>query len=153
MALDTPAEASSRAYSKYPGTAAIDAKGAFHKADEYPGKHPPWVDDQLKAVAATYPYADRAAWIEGVGRYRLLLDLQAGTVTDIRVIKSAGSKTLDYAAAKALRQWRWKPGRWKAIEINVQFVMGRHRMPRGCRATTALVTKLRILLGRSPRRA
>jgi outer membrane biosynthesis protein TonB len=153
MALDTPAEASSRAYSKYPGTAAIDAKGVFHKADEYPGKHPPWVDDQLKAVAATYPYADRAAWIEGVGRYRLLLDLQAGTVTDIRVIKSAGSKTLDYTAAKsaspmALETWKMEGNRDKRTIRH-----GTSSYASGCRATTALVTKLRILLGRSPRRA
>jgi TonB family protein len=131
MALDMPAQASTQAFSKYPGTAAIDAKGVFHKAADYPGKHPPWVDDQLKTIAPTYPYADRTALIQGVGKYRIVLDLQTGTVANVFVIKSAGSRSLDYAAAKALRQWRWKPGKWKAIDMAIQFVIGSPRASPG----------------------
>jgi TonB family protein len=102
-------------------TSAMDAKGVRHSAAS---REPaPWLDDRVKGVAPEYPDADRAKHHVGIGRYHIVLDLKTGGVTKISVIKSTGFRTLDAAAVAALRQWRWKPGRWKEIDLPVTFVL------------------------------
>jgi TonB family protein len=108
------------------GTTAIDAKGVRHSGPpRQPGRLAPWLLDRVKAVAPDYPYSDRAQHHTGTGRFRLQLDLKTGAVTRIIITNSTGFRTLDNCALVALRQWRWKPGRWKEIEMPVTFRLER----------------------------
>ena len=50
----------SSAYLASIGTKAVDAKGVRHNGDDYPRRHPPWLDDLIKDVAPEYPIWDRA---------------------------------------------------------------------------------------------
>lgn len=56
--------------------------------------------------------------------YRLSLDFKTGLVSKMAVVRSTGFRTLDNSALFALRQWTWKPGRWKEIDMPVTFTMG-----------------------------
>jgi TonB family protein len=103
--------------------AAIDAAGVYHKASDYAGTKPPWIQDINSSLAPNYPIDDRIQGHEGVGLYHLQLDLKTGRVTNATVITSTGFKGLDVSATWALRQWRWKAGRWKEIDMPVRFVM------------------------------
>jgi TonB family protein len=114
------AQASS-AYLSSTGTAAVDAKGMRHTSKEYPARLPPWMADRVRSVAHDYPRTERAQRHTGVGYFQLTLDLKMGVVTSVGVKKSTGYSTLDNCAVAALRQWRWKPGRWKEIETPVTF--------------------------------
>jgi TonB family protein len=102
-------------------TSAIDAKGIRHSAPSETAA--PWLNDRIKAIAPEYSYADRAQRHVGTGQFHLVLDLNTGVVTRITVIKSTGFPTLDTSAVAALRQWRWKPGRWKEIDLPVAFIL------------------------------
>jgi TonB family protein len=53
--------------------------------------------------------------------FQLKLDLKTGLVTKVTVINSTGFPALDTSAVTALRQWRWKAGKWKEIEFAVAF--------------------------------
>jgi TonB family protein len=118
-------------------TSAVDAKGVRHSVPSETAA--PWLNDRIKAVAPEYPYADRARHHVGSGRFHLYLDLATGGVTQIRITKSTGFASLDQSAVAALRQWRWKPGRWKEIDLPVTFTIrpnfvpapGSVRLPRG----------------------
>jgi TonB family protein len=111
------AETTARSY------VAIDAHGVLHRSSDYHGKHPPWMDDQVKTMGAEYPYWDRRSHHEGAGLFRLMLDLKTGAASNITVVKSTGFRSLDDSALIALRQWRWKPGKWKQIEMPITFTM------------------------------
>ncbi|MBA2743423.1 MAG: TonB family protein [Chthoniobacterales bacterium] len=123
----------SSAYLCSHGTNAVDAKGLRHIGDRYPRKHPPWLDEQTRSIAPIYPYRDRAHRNEGVGWLQLALDLKTGAVRSVAVMKSTGFASLDKAAIIALRQWRWRPDRWKQIELPVTFRIGHEprQLPRG----------------------
>ena len=106
------------------GTSAVDAKGVRHSEPARSGRLQPWIEDRVNAVAPDYPYAESAQHHTGAGRFRLQLDLKTGAVTRITVVKSTGFQTLDNCAVVALRQWRWRPGRWREIEMPVTFRLG-----------------------------
>ena len=108
---------------------AVDSKGIRYKAQDYPGNHPPWMDDRVKAIAPTYPYRNRQLHHEGKGWFQLTLDLRTGYVSKVAVVKSTGFKALDESAVAAFLQWRWKPGKWKEIDIQVAFTMRRGAPP------------------------
>ena len=114
------------------GGYAIDAKGVRHKPFGSREISPVY-KDCAKSVAPDYPYGERAQHHTGIGFFRLELNLKSGVVTKITVTKSTGFAVLDNSAIAALRQWRWKPNRWKEIEIPVRFQLerGQHVMPRG----------------------
>ena len=98
---------------------AVDAKGVRHRV--------PLLENVTKHVAPDYPDRDRILRHEGNGLFQLTLDLKTGLVTRVTVIKSTGFPTLDAAAVVALRQWRWKPGKWKEIEMALAFTLGVYR--------------------------
>ena|ERR1700719_1830242 len=108
-------------------TSAVDAQGARHRAPSETAA--PWLNDRIKAIAPEYPYADRGQHHVGIGQFHLVLDLKTGVVTRITVIKSTGFRTLDAAAVGALRQWRWKPGRWREIDLPVTFILRQNYVP------------------------
>jgi TonB family protein len=102
-------------------TTAIDVKGVRHRGEQYPGKLAPWMVDRISSVAPDYPDVERARRHTGVGYFQLTLDLKTGAVTKVTIKKSTGFSTLDNCAVSALRQWRWRPGKWKEIETPVTF--------------------------------
>src|ERR1700747_2295487 len=92
---------------------AIDAKGnrcpnplCVHDAVFAP--HPQY-PDQLRSNIG-----DSAAWTryKGDGLYRLDIDLKTGRVSQVTIIKSAGSKVLDTASTSTFKRWVFKPGKW-----------------------------------------
>ena len=108
------------------GQSAIDASGVQHSAKSYPGQRPPWDDDRVKTVPPEYSFWDRMKRHVGSGRFRLHLDLKTGAVTKVDTLQSTGFASLDKSAISAFRQCRWKPGKWKEIEVPVTFVLARH---------------------------
>jgi TonB family protein len=118
-----PLYAATWAYQKTGGTA-VDIKGVRHTAGEYPGHRGPWdIADRIKAVAPAYTYEDRARHRQGSGFFAVFIDANTGVPTRVAMIKSTGHPTLDQAAIEALQRWRWKPGRWKEVDIPVTFTM------------------------------
>jgi hypothetical protein len=102
-------------------TTAIDARGVLHTANAYKGKAPAWFDDRLKIVAPNYSPFDRASYHEGTGVFHLVLDLNTGFVTKVTVRTTTGFHSVDACAVAALRQWTWRPGKWKEIELPLTF--------------------------------
>jgi TonB family protein len=105
----------------FSGTSAVDANGVRHRGVDYLGKHPPWQHDMIKAVAPNYPDRDRILRHEGEGLFQVMLDLKTGSVAKVTVIKTTGFQALDTSAVASLRQWRWKPGKWREINVPVRF--------------------------------
>lgn len=103
-------------------SAAIDAKGVFHKGREYAGV-PPWINDRIRSPGPEYPYSERLYRHQGVGMIRLKLDMKTGVVTKAIVFKSTGFPGLDQSAVSAFKRWTWKPGRWMEIYLPVTFEM------------------------------
>jgi TonB family protein len=104
-----------------PNSSAVDAKGARHRGSDYSEKRAPWMDDTIKAVTPDYPYEYRSRHLGGSGLFRIMLDVNTGSVNEVTVLKSTGFSMLDSCAIRALRKWRWKSGRWKEISIPITF--------------------------------
>jgi TonB family protein len=115
-------------------SSAVDAQGVRHHGSDYAGLAP-WTVDQIKTVAPEYPYAERSRRHAGSGLFRVTLELGTGSVVKVTVLKSTGSPALDNSAADAFRRWRWKPGKWKEIDLPITFTMapGAQRLPPGAR--------------------
>jgi TonB family protein len=129
------AQDSMAAFTPHGDGTAIDAKGVRHRYGVR-GRQvtlAPWIRDNLQAVAPVYPRRERAAYNQGTGMFRLQLDLSTGHVRKVVIVKSTGFPLLDKCAVMALRQWRWKPGRWREIELPVRFVIQERpfRLPPG----------------------
>jgi TonB family protein len=101
-------------------SSAIDAKGVNHCARDYVGPAP-WIRDAIKTQRPKYPYELRVRYIGGMGVVRVTLDLSRGTVSKIAMVHSTGVPALDSSAMEAFRQWQWKPGKWKEIDVPVTF--------------------------------
>jgi TonB family protein len=114
----------SQDFSKLPGGSAVDAQGVRHRYDT---KTVPWIRDEIYAPRPQYPYEARKRHIIGSGLLRMTLDLRTGGVVKVTMIKSTGSAILDNACLRAFGQWRFKPGRWKEIDLPITFTMaGEH---------------------------
>lgn len=111
------------AYLSVTGTRAVDAKGVRHNGNTYARRHPPWLDDILRTVAPEYPYNDRAQRHVGQGWFAIYLDLPTGVPTSVAILKSTGYSSLDNCAIASFRRWRWKPGKWKEIDMPVTFTL------------------------------
>jgi TonB family protein len=108
-------------------SSAVDAQGVWHQGSDYGAKRAPWMDDAIKTVAPNYRYEARSRRIQGSGLFRLSLDLNTGSVSKVTVIKSTGSPTLDNSATDAFWRWRWKPKRWKEIDMPITFALSRYK--------------------------
>ncbi len=115
------------------GIAAVDANGVRHRTVDYRGGTVPWLADRIYALSPGYLDADRLHRHEGCGVFRLMLDLKTGLVTKVVTLTSTGFVTLDRCAIASLRQWRFKPGKWKEIDMPVRFTLQFHPKdrPRG----------------------
>ena len=92
-----------------------------------PREKPPWADDIIRRVGPEYPRSQRERYNEGHGVFRGTIDLKTGNVTAVTVTKSTGHSALDRSVVTAMRQWRFRPGRWKAFVLPVSFEMARSR--------------------------
>jgi TonB family protein len=110
---------------------AVDANGVRHMARDYPGYHGAWLDDRLAAIAPHYAYDDLRLHHEGTCWVKLTLDLKTGRVNNVVLTRSTGFNSLDQSAITAFRKWRWKPGKWKEIEISTFFTMHGARLVPG----------------------
>ena len=79
------------------------------------------IADRIAYRLPEYPYEDRARRHQGDGLFRITLDPKTGLVTQVTVIKSTGFASLDNSAVAAIRKWRWKPGRWKEVDMPIRF--------------------------------
>ena len=86
-----------------------------------------WQRDLVHTVAPVYSFADRAAWRQGRGIFHVILDRSTGSVVQVAVKQSTGHATLDASAIQALKQWRFRPGSWDAVNVPVTFKMARTR--------------------------
>jgi TonB family protein len=99
------------------GFNAVDAKGLRHRGSE-------WMNDLVVTSRPEYPRSERAQHHTGSGLLRLTLDLKTGSVTRVAIVRSTGFPALDNSAIAAFREWRWKPGRWKEIDVPITFGFG-----------------------------
>ncbi len=113
-----------------PRSAAVDIKGRRYDATKFVGL-PPWLRETVKTLAPAYSYDDRKNHRQGAGIFRLTLDPTTGVPREVRVLKSTGFPTLDAAAVAAFAQWRWRPGKWRQIDLPVNFTMSGDPPPRG----------------------
>ena len=97
------------------------ARSVPHGYAAFAPKSQPWQKDLVRSVPPVYSDQDRAAWRQGTGIFHLVLDSTTGAVVQVSIRKSTGYPTLDSAAVSALKQWRFRPGSWKTLDIPVQF--------------------------------
>lgn len=110
----------------------MDASGVTHLSAEYHGAPAPWMRADVEhEIGPVYPLQDRRLRHTGKGLFRVSVDLATGNVTDVTVVQSTGFETLDRSTSNALRQWRWKPGTWREIDVPVNFGFGPSRPPAG----------------------
>jgi TonB family protein len=102
-------------------SSAIDSNGVRHTGGS--GVRSPWMNDVTYAVPLIYPYSSRARHETGSGLLRLTLNLKNGNVQYASIVKSTGFSSLDYSAVGSFRRWRWKPGKWKEIEVPFTFAL------------------------------
>ena len=103
----------------------LDAHGVRHYGDQYSGRAP-WMNDITYKFAPDYPLGERVIHHVGSGLFRVSLDLKTGSVTSVRMLKSTGFPVLDQCASDAFRRWRWRPGKWKEVDLPVTFTMFDH---------------------------
>lgn len=63
----------------------------------------------ISAPAPEYPLEAREKLERGSGVFLLRAKIHSGRVTQVIVARSTNYKSLDAAAVKAFRQWRFKP--------------------------------------------
>ena len=101
-------------------TAAIDSNGVRHRGADYKGGALPWIREATKG-RPFYPYEARHLHREGIAVIRCSLDPKTGKIVGMSVAKSSGSPILDNGAQTTLASWKWPPGKWKEVEVPVEF--------------------------------
>jgi TonB family protein len=69
-----------------------------------------WTRYVIKKVEPEYPRVLFSRGVKGSGVYRITINLKTGEVEEVKVLKSAKYSILNEYAAKALLQWRFRPG-------------------------------------------
>ena len=78
-----------------------------------------------------YPFEARRRFEQGQCYVRLYV-ARDGTVTRVKIVQSTGHELLDASCLQAFRNWKWKPGLRREIDVPVSFVMrgnGTYRPP------------------------
>ena len=75
----------------------------------------------IKKVEPAYPIGFVIHGAKGRGVYRLTINPKSGLVDELKIVKSTGYRDLNELAAKALLQWRFKPGTPGPVEVPVEF--------------------------------
>ncbi len=79
--------------------------------------------DAIFAPKPEYPYNDRRLHHEGTALFRLTIDPKTGSTTNVAMIKSTGFPKLDDEAFNVVWRWRWRPGKWKEVDVPVVFTL------------------------------
>src|ERR1051326_5274490 len=101
----------------------IDAKGLRHESKESAG-NAPWMRDLTHARMPAPLPGDRWEWYQGVGIFRLRIDLISGSARQVTILRSTGHTMFDRGALLALKVWSWKPGTWTQVDIPIAFRPG-----------------------------
>jgi protein TonB len=80
------------------------------------GATPPKI---VSSFAPAYPGAARRARIEGTATVKVSVNTE-GRVSDCSIFKSAGEASLDAAALRAVKNWRFTPADTNATEVLVR---------------------------------
>lgn len=75
----------------------------------------------IQAPMPMYPSSPPWTWKEGRGVYEIHVNM-AGTVTEVKILKSSGDQTFDGVTVNTLHQWRLRHGP-KIIELPLLFVL------------------------------
>lgn len=75
----------------------------------------------LSAPWPEYPPAARQNGITGDGVAMMMIDPIRGSVTHVSMWKSTGNRSLDDAALRSFRRWRFKPGSVSKVKAPVTF--------------------------------
>jgi TonB family protein len=84
----------------------------------------------VKAIATyaprpNYPEEARSQHIAGRGVCVVSVDFNSGTVTDVSIAQSTGSRLLDHSVIRTLRSWKFRPGTVSQVGIPVEFTIER----------------------------
>jgi TonB family protein len=83
----------------------------------------------VQEVKPQYPMGARKAGIEGISQLKIQV-LADGSVGETQLVQSAGDSSLDEAAQKAVKQWKFKPGRsggkavpvWMTLSVKFELI-------------------------------
>jgi TonB family protein len=75
----------------------------------------------LSAPWPKYPSAARQNGITGDGVALMMIDSRRGSVTHVSMLKSTGNASLDDAAMRSFRRWRFRPGSISRLKAPVTF--------------------------------
>ncbi len=81
--------------------------------------------DVLYKVGPRYPAREMRDQIGGTGRFRMLIDFEAGKVHEVVILQSTGSDALDREAIFALRRWRFRPRKARQVDLPITFANGK----------------------------
>jgi protein TonB len=96
---------------KATGSGATGGRGSAAR-----GVPPPKI---VSSFAPAYPGAARRARIEGTATVKVSVNTE-GRVSDCSIFKSAGEASLDAAALRAVKNWRFTPADTNATEVLVR---------------------------------
>jgi protein TonB len=75
----------------------------------------------LSAPWPEYPSVARQNGITGDGVALMMIDPRRGKVTHVSMLKSTGNSSLDDAAMRSFRRWRFRPGSISRLKAPVTF--------------------------------
>ena len=75
----------------------------------------------LSAPWPEYPSVARQNGITGDGVALMMIDPRRGSVTQVSMLKSTGNPSLDDAAMRSFRRWRFRPGSISRLKAPVTF--------------------------------
>ena len=99
---------------------------AQHSIAYVDGNRPQWKRDLVYIEAPAYPAVAKRWHVQGAGTFRLSIDIKTGRVTNVEILKSTGFGVLDGSAIRALKAWRWKPGKYRTYDVPVSFKLDPH---------------------------
>ena len=77
--------------------------------------------EAIYAPKPEYPIQARASRMKGDGLFILRVQIRAGQVKDVQIARSSGWSSLDSAAKRAFKQWRFKSGTANLSPIKVEL--------------------------------
>lgn len=118
----TPATTPTNVGEKADSIGAATNKGSSEKTSALPIKN----DFELRALPGNkdpqYPTADRLA--KRQGEVKFMAEVAAdGTISDIRILKSSGHKSLDLTAYETFKQYKYMPGQQSYVVKSFVFTL------------------------------
>jgi TonB family protein len=99
---------------------------AQHSIGYVDGSRPEWKRDLVSIEAPAYPAVAKRWHVQGKGMFRATIDTNTGRVTDVSILQSTGFGVLDGSAIRAIKLWRWKPGKYRTCDVPITFKLDPH---------------------------